>query len=358
MKMRRLLIHVGFLCSTAALPGVSLAQEIVGVDQIKSDISSAPDSNALRGRTWTIEYRGAQPSVSIIIDPKEAFTTTRTGPRTFSVALTNPNGLYTSQGNPRQIREVVQSQHVDRLVGSGQMECAVTFSPPGRPTPIQLQGREGLQLLWDQSQATFVRYDGARAIFASPVATRINVTLRVADPEAGAGGAEYSAPLGPCGGGGNTPTPPAAPSSNPPLQSPAAPAPTYPTVYRPASSPNYPPVYRPASSPQPALAPSDAPPPGEVVEEEAATSDQEPPLPQAEVQPPAPAPNMTWVPGHWERPGGRWAWIRGSHQFVPVGYVWHPWEWRRERGRYVLIRGHIHNRLYPGHTNRSGYRRR
>ena len=194
-------------------------------------------------------------------------------------------------------------------------ECAVSFRSPGRPEPFQLQGLEA-QLQWiNTGGARFVGYDGARAIFDSPLPRPVQVSLRYRDPEAG--DATFSATLGPCVGD----TPPIVVAT--PVQQVAGP---------------------------------------DAVEDEPIAEVQQPPPPaRVETPPPPLAPGAVWIPGYWNWSGTQFVWTGGAYQVARTDNDWHPFEWRIEGRRYVLYRGHWHprtrgnrHRLIP-HHHHHGY---
>ncbi|HXN36200.1 MAG TPA: hypothetical protein VN877_08510 [Opitutaceae bacterium] len=91
---------------------------------------------------------------------------------------------------------------------------------------------------------------------------------------------------------------------------------------------------RPAPAPVVYTQPAYAEPPGEVV------VDTEPPPPQYEVVPVAPAPGFIWIGGYYHWYGGRWVWYRGHYERPPhAGAAWVGARYEVRAGRRVYIRG-------------------
>ena len=65
-----------------------------------------------------------------------------------------------------------------------------------------------------------------------------------------------------------------------------------------------------------------------------------PPQLRVEVQPPAPAPSYTWVPGYWSWADGRYVWVPGSYVAAPQpGARWIPARWVLRNGGWYFEPG-------------------
>lgn len=64
-----------------------------------------------------------------------------------------------------------------------------------------------------------------------------------------------------------------------------------------------------------------------------------PPPPRYEVVP-APRHGQVWVPGHWERRGGRQVWLNGHWIAARPGYRYNPPVWVQHDGRWDMRPGH------------------
>jgi hypothetical protein len=65
-----------------------------------------------------------------------------------------------------------------------------------------------------------------------------------------------------------------------------------------------------------------------------------PPPPQAEMTPPAPAPNLTWAPGYWYWSGETWVWVNGTWLEAPQqNLVYVSPRWTRKGRNWVFVSG-------------------
>ena len=68
-----------------------------------------------------------------------------------------------------------------------------------------------------------------------------------------------------------------------------------------------------------------------------------PPPPRAEVAPPAPGPDLTWVPGHWtwNTQGRDFVWLQGRYVEPPRAHAaWVPGHWVQRESGWVWEDGH------------------
>jgi len=65
-----------------------------------------------------------------------------------------------------------------------------------------------------------------------------------------------------------------------------------------------------------------------------------PPRLAVEVPPPAPGPEFTWLPGHWEWTGRRYAWIEGRWVVAPPDAEWEDGRWMKRPRGWIWLPGH------------------
>jgi hypothetical protein len=65
----------------------------------------------------------------------------------------------------------------------------------------------------------------------------------------------------------------------------------------------------------------------------------QPPAPQVEKAPPAPAPDSVWIPGYWNLVNGQYVWVPGRYEPARVGYTWVPNRWEHVNGQWQMTGG-------------------